>query len=227
MGLPQVGPGLLMQGSGWDRSPAFGLHPAGGSHNRSHGAVMPGSPAKLASGLRHLFTKRSPGDVQLGQVLIERGIITQEDLAAALAEQRKRLIETGQAIRLGLAFFAYNRGLPLTIRSVFYPLLGDRIYGFWGNLIDVLSVLATLVGLATSLGLGVKQINAGLAHLFGFEIDVPTQVTLIAVITGFATMETAKESFKKGVFDFLAKPFKLGEIKEVVAKAESKIKGSR
>jgi DNA-binding NtrC family response regulator len=52
-------------------------------------------------------------------------------------------------------------------------------------------------------------------------------VTEVIVITGFATMETAKESFKKGVFDFLAKPFKLGEIKDVVAKAESKIKGKR
>jgi choline/glycine/proline betaine transport protein len=91
-------------------------------------------------------------------------------------------------VGLGLAFFAYNRGLPLTIRSIFYPLLGNRIYGFWGNLIDVLSVLATLVGLATSLGLGAKQVNAGLHFLFGFEIDVATQVTLIAVITGFATL---------------------------------------
>jgi choline/glycine/proline betaine transport protein len=91
-------------------------------------------------------------------------------------------------VGLGLAFFAYNRGLPLTIRSIFYPLLGNRIYGFWGNLIDVLSVLATLVGLATSLGLGVKQINAGLGFLFGLQIDVATQVTLIAVITGFATL---------------------------------------
>ena len=91
-------------------------------------------------------------------------------------------------VGLGLAFFAYNRGLPLTIRSIFYPLLGNKIYGFWGNLIDVLSVLATLVGLATSLGLGVKQINAGLNFLFDIEIDVPTQVTLIAVITGFATL---------------------------------------
>jgi choline/glycine/proline betaine transport protein len=91
-------------------------------------------------------------------------------------------------VGLGLAFFAYNRGLPLTIRSIFYPLLGNKIYGFWGNLIDVLSVLATLVGLATSLGLGVKQINAGLNFLFGVQIDVPTQVTLIAVITGFATL---------------------------------------
>jgi choline/glycine/proline betaine transport protein len=90
-------------------------------------------------------------------------------------------------VGLGLAFFAFNRGLPLTIRSVFYPLLGNRIYGFWGNLIDVLSVLATLVGLATSLGLGVQQINAGLNHLFGIEISTATQVTLIAVITAFAT----------------------------------------
>lgn len=91
-------------------------------------------------------------------------------------------------VGLGLAFFAYNRGLPLTIRSVFYPLLGDKIYGFWGNLIDILSVLATLVGLATSLGLGVQQINAGLDYLFGVEISTATQVTLIAAITGLATL---------------------------------------
>ncbi|MEA3303630.1 MAG: BCCT family transporter [Pseudomonadota bacterium] len=91
-------------------------------------------------------------------------------------------------VGLGLAFFAYNRGLPLTIRSLFYPLLGNKIYGFWGNLIDVLSVLATLVGLATSLGLGVQQINAGLNFLFGVEIGTATQVTLIAIITGIATL---------------------------------------
>jgi choline/glycine/proline betaine transport protein len=91
-------------------------------------------------------------------------------------------------VALGLAFFAYNRGLPLTIRSVFYPLLGDKIYGFWGNVIDILSVLATLVGLATSLGLGVQQVNAGLDHLFGIGISTQTQVILIAVITGFATL---------------------------------------
>ncbi|WP_295878366.1 BCCT family transporter [uncultured Thiohalocapsa sp.] len=91
-------------------------------------------------------------------------------------------------VALGLAFFAFNRGLPLTIRSVFYPLLGDKIYGFWGNLIDILSVLATLVGLATSLGLGVQQVNAGLDHLFGIGISTEAQVILIAVITGFATL---------------------------------------
>ena len=101
-------------------------------------------------------------------------------------------------VGLGLAFFAYNRGLPLTMRSVFYPLLGNKIYGFWGNLIDVLSVLATLVGLATSLGLGVKQINAGLNSLFGVGISTTTQVTLIAVITAVATL-SVMSGLDKGV----------------------------
>ncbi len=91
-------------------------------------------------------------------------------------------------VGLGLAFFAYNRGLPLTIRSIFYPLIGNKIYGFWGNLIDVMSVLATLMGLATSLGLGVAQVNAGLNHLFDIGISTSTQVLLIAGITGLATI---------------------------------------
>ncbi|MDQ8193752.1 BCCT family transporter [Coraliomargarita sp. SDUM461004] len=91
-------------------------------------------------------------------------------------------------VGLGLAFFAYNRGLPLTIRSIFYPILGNRIYGRWGDFIDVLSVLATLMGLATSLGLGVSQINAGLNYLFGFSVSTQMQVTLIAIITAVATL---------------------------------------
>mgnify|MGYP005851347129 CR=1 FL=1 len=91
-------------------------------------------------------------------------------------------------VGLGLAFFAYNRGLPLTIRSIFYPIIGNHIYGFWGNVIDILSVLATLMGLATSLGLGVQQINAGLNFLFGLEVSVLSQVILIAVITGVAAL---------------------------------------
>ncbi len=91
-------------------------------------------------------------------------------------------------VALGLAFFAYNRGLPLTIRSIFYPLLGNRIHGVWGNIIDILSVLATLMGLATSLGLGVQQVNAGLNHLFGLNISPEMQVTLIVVITAVATI---------------------------------------
>ncbi|HKJ54548.1 MAG TPA: BCCT family transporter, partial [Nitriliruptoraceae bacterium] len=81
-----------------------------------------------------------------------------------------------------------NRGLPLTFRSVFYPLLGERIYGPWGNAIDIVTVLATLFGLATSLGLGVGQAAAGLNYLFGTPTDTWFQVVLIAAITGLATM---------------------------------------
>ena len=101
-------------------------------------------------------------------------------------------------VGLGLAFFTYNRGLPLTIRSIFYPILGDRIYGFWGNAIDALSVLATLMGLATSLGLGVSQINAGLNYLFDVSISTNVQVLLIVVITGFATI-SVMAGLDKGV----------------------------
>ena len=90
-------------------------------------------------------------------------------------------------VGLALGFFAYNRGLPLTIRSVFYPILGDRIYGWMGNAIDVLAVASTLFGLATSLGFGVQQVNAGFNFLTGLPISTPIQVGLIAIITGLAT----------------------------------------
>jgi choline/glycine/proline betaine transport protein len=89
---------------------------------------------------------------------------------------------------LALAYFAYNRGLPLTVRSAFYPLLGERIHGWAGNIIDVLATVATLFGLATSLGLGAQQVNAGFAYLFGIPQSVTVQVILIAVITAMATV---------------------------------------
>lgn len=91
------------------------------------------------------------------------------------------------AVALALAFFAFNWGLPLTMRSVFYPLLGDRIYGWAGNTIDVLAVWATLFGLASSLGFGVGQISAGLNFLFGTPDTTAMQVGLIFIITGLAT----------------------------------------
>ena len=92
-------------------------------------------------------------------------------------------------VGLGLAFFAFNRGLPLTMRSLFYPLLGERIYEWPGHIIDILAVVADLFGLATSLGLGVSQVAAGLSFLIeGFPGTVAMQVILIAVITGFAVI---------------------------------------
>ncbi|MHA6248460.1 BCCT family transporter [Pontibacter sp. CAU 1760] len=92
-------------------------------------------------------------------------------------------------VGLSLAYFTYSRKLPLTIRSVFYPFLGERIHGRIGDVIDVLAVIATVFGLATSLGLGVKQVAAGLHHVFPvISSDVTTQVMLIAGITGIATI---------------------------------------
>jgi choline/glycine/proline betaine transport protein len=89
---------------------------------------------------------------------------------------------------LALAFFTFNRGLPLTLSSVFYPLLGERIYGWIGHVINVVAVVATLFGLATTLGLGVQQVSAGLNYLIGTADTIWMQVILIAVITGGATV---------------------------------------
>lgn len=91
-------------------------------------------------------------------------------------------------VGLALAFFTYSRGLPLTIRSVFYPFLGDKIYGPIGDIIDIFAVLATLFGLATSLGFGVQQVAAGLGQVFGLSSGITTQVLLIAGITAVATI---------------------------------------
>lgn len=91
-------------------------------------------------------------------------------------------------VGLSLAYFTYSRGLPLTIRSIFYPFLGDRIYGKIGDIIDIFAVLATLFGLATSLGFGVQQIASGLNHVFGVADGITTQIILIAGITLVATI---------------------------------------
>ena len=88
---------------------------------------------------------------------------------------------------LAIAFFAYNRGLPLGIRWVLYPLLGDRLKGPIGHFIDVMAVVATMFGLATTLGLGIQHINSGMNHLFGLTESANVQVILIVIITLFAT----------------------------------------
>ena len=89
-------------------------------------------------------------------------------------------------VGLALGFFAYNRGLPLTIRSAFYPLLGDRIWGWPGHVIDTFAIFAGLFGLATSLGLGVQQVTSGLNYLFDVPANNTTMVILIVVITAIA-----------------------------------------
>ncbi|SFH51068.1 BCCT family transporter [Modicisalibacter xianhensis] len=89
-------------------------------------------------------------------------------------------------VGLSLAFFAYNKGLPLTLRSAFYPLLGERTRGWAGHIVDILAVLATIFGLATSLGFGASQAAGGLAYLFDVPNTIGTQLAIIVVVTAIA-----------------------------------------
>ncbi|WP_440995735.1 BCCT family transporter [Arhodomonas sp. SL1] len=89
---------------------------------------------------------------------------------------------------LSVAYFSYRHRLPLTIRSIFYPLLGDRVYGPIGHLIDILAVFGTLFGLATSLGFGAMQLNTGLNLLIGLPVSQWSQVGIIATITMVAVL---------------------------------------
>jgi BCCT family betaine/carnitine transporter len=98
-------------------------------------------------------------------------------------------------VALSLALFAYNKGLPLTVRSIFYPIFGEKVWGWPGHLIDILAVFATLFGLATSLGFGAQQASAGL----GFVLEMPelgtsitTSIVLICIITGMALISVLR-----------------------------------
>lgn len=95
-------------------------------------------------------------------------------------------------VGLALALFTYNKGLPLTIRSAFYPIFGDRIWGWPGHIIDILAVFATLFGLATSLGFGATQASAGLNELFGVPMGSTTEVILISAITAVALISVLR-----------------------------------
>ncbi len=103
-------------------------------------------------------------------------------------------------VALILAFFAYRHSLPLTLRSALYPLIGERIYGKWGDAVDVFAVVGTLFGVATSMGYGVLQVNTGLNYLFPnlIAVNVPTQIVLIIVVTALATISVVS-GLGKGV----------------------------
>jgi betaine/carnitine transporter, BCCT family len=98
-------------------------------------------------------------------------------------------------VALSLALFAYNKGLPLTVRSIFYPIFGERVWGWTGHVIDILAVFATLFGLATSLGFGAQQAAAGIGFVFGIEgigESVTVAVILIFVITAMALISVLR-----------------------------------
>ena len=95
-------------------------------------------------------------------------------------------------VALSLAFFAYNKGLPLSMRSVFYPILGDRTWGWAGHIVDILAVLATLFGLATSLGLGAQQAASGFHHVLGIENGLFLQIAIILIVTLLAVVSVIR-----------------------------------
>jgi len=99
---------------------------------------------------------------------------------------------------VALAFFTFNKGLPLTMRSCFFPLFGNRVWGWSGHVIDTLAVIATIFGLATSLGFGAIQSAAGLNYLFGVSDGIATEICVIVAVTIVATISVVR-GLDKGV----------------------------
>ncbi len=99
---------------------------------------------------------------------------------------------------LSIAYFSFRRNMPVLISSCFYPILGERIYGAWGYLIDILAVFATIFGIATSLGLGAMQINSGLEHMYGLPAGTPMTLIIILVTT-VLFMSSATVGLDKGI----------------------------
>ncbi len=94
-------------------------------------------------------------------------------------------------VALVLAYFSYRHNLPLTLRSALYPLIGERIYQWPGHLVDVFAVVSTVFGVATSLGLGASQVNAGFSYLFDIDVSTTNQIIIMSVITGLAVISVA------------------------------------
>ncbi|MGO2386455.1 MULTISPECIES: BCCT family transporter [unclassified Psychrobacter] len=103
-------------------------------------------------------------------------------------------------VGLSLAYFAFRHGLPLSIRSTLYPIIGDKIHGPIGHTVDVFAILGTMFGIATSLGLSVSQINAGLNYLLPDIIPMNTTVQVIAIaLVTAAALVSVLAGMDKGV----------------------------
>ncbi|MGY0400054.1 MAG: BCCT family transporter [Ostreibacterium sp.] len=102
-------------------------------------------------------------------------------------------------VGVSLAYFSFRKGLPLSIRSALYPLIGDKIYGFWGHLVDILAVFGTIFGISTTLGLGVEQIGSGLISIGAIEAKSQlVTIVSIVIITAMATI-SASTGVAKGI----------------------------
>ena len=130
-----------------------------------------------------------PGDVETARAL---------GMSAAILHWGLHAWAIYAVVGLSLAFFCFNRGMPLTLRSAFFPLFGTAVWGRFGHLVDIVAVLATLFGLAVSLGYGAEQIAGGLDYLFGIPATETTKVVLIFVIISIALVSVVA-GLDKGV----------------------------
>lgn len=101
-------------------------------------------------------------------------------------------------VALILAYFSFRNNLPLTLRSALYPIIGDKVHGWAGHWVDIIAVVSTIFGVATSLGLGAAQINAGLAYIVGIEVNVTNQIWLMIAVIAIATISVVS-GLDKGI----------------------------
>ncbi|MFC5920488.1 choline BCCT transporter BetT [Neisseria weixii] len=102
-------------------------------------------------------------------------------------------------IGMALAYFAYRKNMPLALRSALLPIFGQkRVNGWLGNTVDIFGVVCTLLGIATSLGIGVLQANAGLNHVFGIDTSKTVQTAIILIVVAAAAL-SAMSGVDKGV----------------------------
>ncbi|MCP4278998.1 MAG: choline transporter, partial [Alteromonas sp.] len=101
-------------------------------------------------------------------------------------------------VALILGYFAYRQNLPLTLRSALYPLIGDRIYGWPGHVVDIFAVTSTVFGVSTSLGFGASQVNAGFNYLFGLPSNTGVQIAIMAGVVGLAVISVTT-GLEKGI----------------------------
>ena len=124
---------------------------------------------------------------------------------AAVIAQRITLFHWGlngwacySIVGLCLGYFSYRKGLPLTIRSALHPIIGDKIYGIAGDLIDLVAVFSTLFGITVSLGLGASQMSSGIEYLFGTTITPMFKLSVVLVVSIIATVSVVS-GLKRGI----------------------------